>query len=81
MADEVNKPLTDTKAFKRGTLASFRRYLNEKYANSEPHKHERFHQQTREYGDYLYYQDRAKFDVELGEALAGNEEYRDWVRP
>lgn len=73
--------MTDFATLKRGTLASFRRYLNEKYAHSEPHKHERFHQKTREYGDYLYNQDRAKFDVELREALAGNEEYSDWVRP
>lgn len=74
-------PVTETLRVKRGTLASFRRYLNEKYANSEPHKHERFRQQTREYGDYLYHQDRAKFDVELREALAGNEECSDWIRP
>ena len=66
---------------KRGTIASFRRYLNEKYAYSEPHKYERYHQRSREYGDYLYHQDRNKFNVELQEALAGNEEYHDWERP
>lgn len=63
----------------RGTIKSFREYLNKKFAGTDPHKHERYHQQTRGYGDYLYHQDRYKFNVELGEALSG-ESYTDWVR-
>lgn len=56
---------------KRGTIKAFREYLNAKFAGSDPHRHEAFHQRTRGYGDYLYHQDRYKFNVELGEALAG----------
>lgn len=64
----------------RGTIKSFREYLNAKFAGSDPHQHERFHQRSRGYGDYLYHQDRYKFDVELADALAG-QGYTDWQRP
>lgn len=63
--------MTDKTKMKRGTIKAFREYLNKKYAGSDPHKHEQYHQRTRGYGDYLYHQDRWKFDVELGEALNG----------
>jgi hypothetical protein len=65
----------------RGTIKSFREYLNAKFAGSDPHKHERYHQRSRGYGDYLYNQDRFKFDVELQDALHGAEMYKDWQRP
>lgn len=65
---------------KRGTLKSFREFLNAKFAGSDLHKHFAYHQRTRGYGDYLYYQDRAKFDVELQDALAG-EAYTEWKKP
>lgn len=58
---------------KRGTIKAFREYLNAKFAGSANHRHESFHQRSRGYGDYLYSQDRAKFDVELADALAGRE--------
>ena len=79
--DTPQAALGEESRVKRGTIASFRRYLNEKYAYSEPHKYGRYQQRSREYGDYLYHQDRNKFNVELQEALAGNEEYHDWERP
>lgn len=63
---------------KRGLIKSFREYLNAKYAGGENHKHEQFHQKSRGYGDYLYHQDRAKFDYEMGEALAGRD-HKDWA--
>lgn len=66
---------------KRGTIKSFREYLNAKFAGGDPHRHERFHQRTRGYGDYLYHQDRFKFDVELQDALHGATEYKDWKKP
>jgi hypothetical protein len=53
----------------RGTIKAFRRYLNEKFATSENHRNGKYHQVSREYGDYLYAQDRAKFDVELADAI------------
>lgn len=59
------------KLVKRGTLKAFREYLNAKYEAGTKHRHEAYHQRTRGYGDYLYHQDRDKFDVELGEALTG----------
>lgn len=54
---------------KRGTIKAFREYLNTKFAGSEPHWHGGFRQRTRGYGDYLYHQDRAKFDWELAEEI------------
>jgi hypothetical protein len=67
---------------KRGTIKSFREYLNAKFAGSVKHHNHcndrRFQQKTRGYGDYLYFQDRAKFDVELQDALAGRAGYDDW---
>lgn len=64
---------------KRGTIKAFREYLNAKYAGGTKHKHERFHQSKRGYGDYLYHQDRDKFDVELADALAGTD-HKDFSR-
>lgn len=54
---------------KRGAIKAFREHLNRQYAGSENHRHERFQQRTRGYGDYLYRQDREKFNVELAEWL------------
>lgn len=54
---------------KRGTIKAFREYLNAKFANTANWQHNRFHQSTRGYGDYLYFQDRAKFNVELADAI------------
>jgi hypothetical protein len=69
---------------KRGLIKSFREYLNAKFAGSN-HRHNaggrhHYEQKTRGYGDYLYHQDRAKFDVELADALAGTE-HKDWRKP
>ena len=63
---------------KRGTIKSFREYLNAKFADSANWKNGRHYQSKRGYGDYLYHQDREKFDVELADALAGHTEYKDW---
>jgi len=64
----------------KGTIKAFREYLNKKFKETDPHKHERFHQRTRGYGDYLYHQDRWKFDLELSEALKGAG-YEDFTPP
>ena len=45
------------------TKKYYREYLNNKHREDVRHKHFRFHQRTREYGDYLYYQDRVRFDM------------------
>lgn len=50
------------------TRAAFRKYLNE-LDPAYLHKHERYGQRTRLYGDYLYHQDREKFEVD----------FRDWL--
>ena len=63
---------------KRGTIKAFREYLNAKFAAGTMHRHEGYRQVKRGYGDYLYYQDRDKFNVELADALAGVE-HRDFV--
>jgi len=63
---------------KRGTIRKFREYLNAKYSGSANWKHNRFHQSSREYGDYLYHQDRAMFDVYLNDALNGGDKFSDF---
>lgn len=65
----------------RGTIKSFREYLDKKYAGTDLHEHNKYHQHTRGYGSYLYHQDRWKFDVELIQALQYPDEYKDWKRP
>lgn len=54
---------------KRGDITRFRKYLNRVYAGTENHRHGRFQQRKREYGDYLYAQDRDKFMMEMREWL------------
>jgi hypothetical protein len=44
--------------------AAFRRALNAACATGSKHKHGRYAQRARAYGDYLYFQDRDKFDDE-----------------
>lgn len=64
---------------KRGTIKSFREYLNSKYRMRVANwRHNQFRQVSREYGDYLYFQDRAMFDICLKDALAGKGDYGDW---
>jgi hypothetical protein len=53
---------------KRGDIKRFREYLNN-LPQDVPHQHGRYRQQTRKYGDYLYFQDREKFMVDLQEWL------------
>lgn len=56
---------------KRGARAAFRRFLNETFKNSQKHRHHRFRQLKRGYGDYLYFQDRDMFEYELLYAMNG----------
>lgn len=74
-----------TSALPRGTIKRFREYLNVKFKDSAKHENDacdgvhRYQQRTREYGDYLYHQDRDKFNVELADALGGTPEYADFL--
>ena len=43
------------------TKKQFRQYLNQKHKDKK-WKHNRYHQLTRPYGDYLYNQDKTRFD-------------------
>lgn len=54
----------------RGTIKRFREYMNAEHANATLHRHNRYQQRSRPYGDYLYSQDRDKFMVELDEWMA-----------
>lgn len=68
---------------KRGVFKAFRDYLNVRFAGEKDRKrgeNGRYHQDTREYGDYLYFQDRAMFDVELERAMRGDDFYKDFAR-
>lgn len=56
---------------KRGARKAFREHLNVVCREGPKHKHNRYQQKTREYGDYLYNQDRAMFDVEFDLAMEG----------
>ena len=67
-------------ALPRGTIKSFRKYLNETFSTGPKHQHFAYQQRTRAYGDYLYHQDRAKFEAELFDAMAGNN-HKNWSRP
>lgn len=76
----LDKPITQEYCtyMKRGLIKSFREYLNAKHRmNLANWRNNQFRQISREYGDYLYRQDRAKFDYEMGEALAGRD-HKDW---
>lgn len=64
----------------RGTIKSFREYLNKKFEFTEKHSNGRYRQKTRLYGDYIYNQDREQFMVELRYALEGND-HKDWTKP
>lgn len=57
---------------KETSRAAFRRHLNETCAGIT-HRNGRFAQKTRPYGDYLFAQDRAKFDVEYAVWLEAKE--------
>ncbi len=50
------------------TRAAFRKMLNETVAM--PHRNGVYRQRTRQYGDYLWHQDRAQFEVA----------YAEWVK-
>ena len=49
----------------------FRKHLNEINADTANHKNGRYEQKTRPYGDYLYYQDRERFEMEFYEWTHG----------
>lgn len=65
----------------RGAIKAFREYLNAKHADGVKHKHGSYHQKKRGYGDYIYNQDRERFDVELAQALNGDPLFADFVFP
>lgn len=52
----------------RGSIKRFREHLNA-MTSFPPHRHGRYQQRKRQYGDYLYAQDREKFMVDLREWL------------
>jgi len=74
--------LWEDDSMKRGTIKSFREYLNAKFRFDLANwRNNQFRQVSREYGDYLYHQDREMFNVCLEDALAGKGDYADWKRP
>lgn len=54
----------------RGDIKRFRDYLNAQDTGATKHREGPYQQQTRKYGDYLYAQDRERFDVEMRDWLA-----------
>lgn len=65
---------------KRGAVKAFREYLNKQFADSPKWRNYKFHQKTRGYGDYLYFQDRDMFENDLGRAMEGSSEFPGWDR-
>jgi hypothetical protein len=65
---------------KRGGNKAFREYLNKKYKNSPLWKNHRWHQETRGYGDYLYFQDRDMFDEAISRAFKEDSDFADFKR-
>lgn len=57
---------------KRGDIKRFREHLNRLDIGDSKHRHFNYRQKTRLYGDYLYFQDREKFLVEMAEWQATN---------
>jgi len=68
---------------KRGVFAAFRKHLNELHANSPKYRNWGWHQESRGYGDYLFFQDRPMFDEALWRALQGRDfpgfDYKRWL--
>lgn len=64
---------------RRGAIKAFRAYLNNAFpmvgndGRDNRHRNNQFHQDKRQYGDYLYCQDRAMFNNLLSEAMRGAE--------
>lgn len=63
----------DPVLMKRGTRKAFRNYLNTQFKGEPNHRHKRFRQLKRGYGDYLYFQDREKFEYELLYGMDGQQ--------
>ena len=51
------------------TRKEFREWLNRDFAEEPKHRNYRFQQRTRPYGDYLWFQDREKFEADYQEHL------------
>jgi hypothetical protein len=76
---------------KRGAIKAYREYLNEKFKGTDKlynygsnHRGQVYRQYSREYGDYLYSQDRGMFMYELTYAMDGQSEGFDhtkWCKP
>lgn len=67
--DDIREDLKGWEAVKP-TKKAFRDHLNRLHADTPNHRHNRYQQRTRPYGDYLYAQDRDKFNVEFTEWAA-----------
>lgn len=64
---------------KRGTITAFKKYLNQRFpAVKGLWKNNQYGNKTRDYGDYLYSQDRNMFNARLKEALNGDEDFKDF---
>lgn len=61
----------------KGEIAEFRRWLNARDTGDSHHRHLRYRQRTRLYGDYLYFQDRDRFNVEM--AQWKEREKKEWT--
>lgn len=66
-------------SMKRGTITAFKKYLNKKFpVKTDPFKNNQYGNITRNYGDYLYSQDRDMFNAILIQALNGDDQYKDF---
>lgn len=71
IADSNNVIENNQTNIPRGAVRRYREHLNTLCGDNK-HKHNRYQQRTRKYGDYLYHQDRERFIVELLEWLKNN---------
>ncbi len=53
------------KHVKRADIKRYRNYLNYVHSDDPKHRNGRYRQIKRQYGDYLYHQDREKFMVDM----------------
>ncbi len=65
--------------YPKGTIKAFRKYLNKQFpVATSPYKNNHYGNKKRNYGDYLYTQDRDMFDMNLNRAVRGDEDFKDF---
>ena len=68
------------KLFMKTTKKAFREYLNQLCEDENKWKNGRYCQKKREYGDYLYHQDKEQFEVQYKKWLEENNQLNSKIQ-